>query len=415
MFIINKRMILFEIFVVILFFCQFRLAQKQGYILLFLEIIIGFIYWIWNKRKIRMLSYPALIYFLFIIYRIVLSLLVSGGMVDNIKTILYKELGMFLLCVLLVQGCSRLPIIKRIRDFGVVVSILGCYELVTHSSIFLPYITVESRIYIQTLGTAKTRVQTIFMHPTICGVFMIITWFCVLFIPYKKNWKNYLSKFFVFLCLLGTQSRSCWIAFFVVNVLYMWKNYKTNKIYLNKNHFFHICIFLIFTVILAFIFREYIIKVFQTVVKRWLDGMDSNNAGNYNRVTMIKMGLHEWGNLDILRKIFGAGNGYAYQLLLSNPIRGWRGAVDNQYLTVLLDFGLVGFFLLIFLAGYIFIKTIRSSDSTYQFFGLCLLSMFISGFFYEMFSWITVTLLFCLFISILEQKIILCNMERDNI
>ena len=63
MFIINKRMILFEIFVVILFFCQFRLAQKQGYILLFLEIIIGFIYWIWNKRKIRMLSYPALIYF----------------------------------------------------------------------------------------------------------------------------------------------------------------------------------------------------------------------------------------------------------------------------------------------------------------------------------------------------------------
>ena len=103
-------------------------------------------------------------------------------------------------------------------------------------------------------------------------------------------------------------------------------------------------------------------------------------------------------------KSFGSGNGYAYDFLLTHPIRGWNGAVDNQYLTVLMDFGLVGIVFLFSLIYYAFKKTISSENEINQLCALCLLAMFISGFFYEMFSWIFVTLLFCLFFCILEKN-----------
>lgn len=407
MLVINKRITLFELFVVVMLFCQFRMETRQGYILLFLEMGIGCIYWMWSTKKIKLCTPIWKIYLLFVVYRIAFSVLTSG---EGVRAIFYKELGMLFLCRLLFSSCSTIDIIKRVRDFGVINALLGCYEFFTHSSIFLPYLTVESRIYAQSLGTSKTRVQTIFMHPNICGVFMVVAWLCVLFIPYKKQWVNYLARVSIFLCLLGTQARSSWVSFVIVTAVYIVKISKGKIVRLKKSDIFWTCALICLVLSGVIFFNEYIWSIYQIVKERWLDGMNSNNAGNYNRVTMIKMGMQEWTELGIKEKIFGAGNRYAYKLLLRHPIRGWKGAVDNQYLTVLLDFGMVGFFMLLFLVGYAFKKSITNDDEISRLCGLCLLSMFISSFFYEMFSWITVTTLFCLFLCIIEQRI--C--ERDT-
>lgn len=400
MLIINRKIALFELFVVIMFFCQFRMEMRQGYILFFLEACIGCIYRLWNLKRLKRFTSLFLLYLLFIVYRIMVSLMVSG---EGIKSILYKELGLLFLCALLLTENSKVHVIKIVRNFGFINALLGCYEFFTHSSIFLPYITVKSRMFTQSLGTYKTRVQTVFMHPIICGVFMMVVWLCVLYFPYRKQWINYLARISIFLCLLGTQSRSSWIAFVIVNFLYLLKIRKGKNICLKRRNVVRICALIVVTLIIVIIFREYIWHVSQIVVNRWMAGMDSNDAGNYNRVTMIKMGIQEWMRLGIGEKVFGAGNGYAYTFLFNHPIRGWNGAVDNQYLTVLLDFGLVGFTMLMALVGYTLKKVITGYDEISQLCGLSLLSMFISGFFYEMFSWITVTLLFCLFLCILEQ------------
>lgn len=402
---INRRVFLFELFVIIMFFCQYRIARKQGYILFFLEISIGCICWLWSAKKNVSIPKVLLIYMSLVVYKIIITLIVSSGGMENAKNILYKELGMLFLCYFLIEECSGLAIIKRIREFGFFTSLLGCYEFVTHSNVFLRYITVESRMYIQTLGTAKTRVQTVFMHPTICGVFMMLSWLCILFIPYRKTWINYLAKFSIILCLLGTQSRSTWIAFVMINIFYIWKKYKGKNIHINKRTIFHICILGVIGLIISIFFIDSISGVVQVVVNRWLDGLDSNNGANYNRVTMIKMGIKEWMNLGVGRKIFGSGNGYAYRFLQNHPIRGWNGAVDNQYLTILMDFGLVGIVLLLSLTYYVFKKSVSSNNEIDQLCAMCLLAMFISGFFYEMFSWIFITLLFCLFFCILEKNI----------
>lgn len=402
---INKKIVLFEVFIIIMLFCQFRLAEKQGYILFPLEICIVCLFFFWNKRKLKVPTKAVLLYLFFIIYRIICSLIMSGGEINNIKSIFYKELGMLFVCWFLIEGYSKISIIKKIRNFGFVMAILGCYEFVTHSAVFMKVVAVESRMYMQiNIGTSSMRVRSIFLHPTICGVFMTLAWLCVLFMPYKKNWLNYLAKITIFLCLLGTQSRSNWIAFVIINLLYIWKKYKKKGISFEKKDIVRAVILLVTTLIIAIIFNEYIRNIYQLVINRWIAGLDSNNAGNYNRVTMIKMGLEEWINFGIPEKIFGAGSGYAKAFLLKHPIRGWNSAVDNQYLTVLLDFGLLGLIFFLCLAGYIFRKVMVDDNEINQLCGLSLLSMFISTFFYEMFPWITVTLIFSLFLCIIEKS-----------
>lgn len=407
MLIIKRKMALFELFTAILFFCQFRLAKKQGYILFPLEICIVCLYFFWNKRKLRVPSKPVLLYLFFIIYRIVFSLIMSENGIESVKAIFYKELGMLFLCWFLIEGYSQIDIITKIRNFGFIMAIFGCYEFITHSTVFMKFVTVESKMYMQAnLRTATMRVRSIFLHPTICGVFMTISWLCVLFVPYKKKWLNCMAKIIIFLCLLGTQSRSNWIAFVIINLLYIWKKYRKQRIFFEKKNIIRVILGVAFALIIGIIFNEFIMKIYQLVVNRWISGMDSNNAGNYNRVTMIKMGLKEWNNFEILEKIFGSGDGYANAFLLRNPIRGWNTAVDNQYLTVLLDFGLLGLILLLCLAGYIFRRVMIDSNEINQLCELGLLSMLISTFFYEMFPWITVTLIFSLF---------LCSIEKDSI
>lgn len=401
---INKKIVLFELFVVIMFICQFRLAEKQGYILFPLEICIVCLYFFWNKHKLRVPSTPILLYLFFIVYRIIFSFIMSGGDIKSVKALFYKELGMIFLCWFLTERYSSISIIRKIKNFGFIMSIFGCYEFVTHSAVFMKFITVESRMYMRVnLGTAEMRVRTVFLHPTICGVFMTLAWLCVLFIPYRKRWLNYVAKITIFLCLLGTQSRSNWIAFFIINLLYIWRKYKKKGISLEKRNIIQAAVLLILALIIAVIFNEYIKNIYQLVINRWIAGMDSNNAGNYNRVTMIKMGLQEWTNLGIPEKIFGSGSGYAKAFLLKHPIRGWSAAVDNQYLTVLLDFGLLGLILLLWIGGYIFKIVILDDNEIDQLCGLGLLSMFISAFFYEMFSWITITLMFSLFLSLIDK------------
>lgn len=411
---INKKILLFKLYVLIMFLCQFRLVRRQGYILLPAEVCIISLYFLENKRKLRIPSVSILLYLFFIIYRIIVSLILSESGMGNIKTIFYKELGILIMCWFLVEGHSRIDIIKEIRNFGLIMAIIGCYEFATRSTVFMKFVTAESKMYMQiNSGTAVMRVRSIFLHPTLCGVFMTVSWLCILFVPYKRKWFNSLAKIIVFLCLLGTQSRSNWIAFVVVNVLYLCGKRRKNRKYINKRHIVYMGICLILLFVTAIIFNEYIANIYQLVVKRCILAVDSNHAGNYNRVTMIKMGLAEWNNFKIKEKVFGAGNGYAMAFLHKHPIRGWNMAVDNQYLTVLLDFGLVGLFFLLGLIGYIIKVIITDYNQMSQLCGLCLLSMLISAFFYEMLSWIMVTLVLSLFLCLMDKERIKDKLWED--
>lgn len=406
----RKASIIFFFILIILF--QFRMAGKQGYIILPLEIFFGLIihgkkgnFFSHNRKEVD-------IYFFFIIYRILVTLFMQNGNIYLIKNIFYQELGMLFLCNIISQNIASFNFISFMRNAGFLLSGIGLYEFITKTSIFINFITVESRIIMQaTLGTASARVRTIFIHPIICAVYTTIFWLCLLYKPYKKKWVNVLAGGCMIFSLVGTQSRSSWISFFIVTVIFLIKKITYKKIVTRRKEIMSVILIIIILFLLSVFFRETIMNIVDVVVKRWTDGLNVNNSGNFNRVSMIKMGLNDWNTASFGRKICGGGFGYALKLLKSHSIRGWDIAVDNQYISILLDYGLVGLVSFLYLIFRILRKIFLTEKYTVQFWGLCILSMCISAFFYEMFSWITVTMLFCICLCMFDECI---NNEEEK-
>lgn len=387
-----------------MFFCQFRMPAKQGYLFLPLEMMLGGLFWIWNSEK-KQISFNAVsIYAALSIYRIILTFIMAGISFDNIKIIVYREVGMLFICYMYVSknSCCHY-IITVLRNIGFLISVLGCYEFITKSSLFTKFITVESRIYFQSVvGTSAARSSIIFIHPIICGVYETTFWLCTIFFPYKKAWMNYLAKIVILIALLGTQSRSSWVSFLIVNALYLWLKKDRKNIRIKESDFLIGILFLSVVSGIVVVNWRKICQEASVLLNRMLASFDSTHSGNYNRMTMIKVGLTEWKNADLAEKLFGFGNGYALSYLKAHSIKGWSTAVDNQYLTILLDNGLIGLLILLALIIYVFNKIRCCNNKIKQLSGFVIISMFISGFFYEMFTWITVTFLFCLFIGMLE-------------
>ena len=58
-------------------------------------------------------------------------------------------------------------------------------------------------------------------------------------------------------------------------------------------------------------------------------------------------GIERYLTLSFGGKLFGKGSGAAFSLLQNNSINGWTTAVDNTYISTLLDYGFIGLFFLI--------------------------------------------------------------------
>ncbi len=403
---ISKKRILFIFFIVVLYICQFRVALHQGYIIFPLEVILIFFMWMWSSKQKKILYKLTWIYILFILYRL-MSVFFSEGPLGSVKLLIYSEFGMLLLCHFFVKDIMGGEIIKFIRNVGVVLSILGVYEFVTHSSIFVNLISVESKVFIvSSLGSSSARIRTIFMHPVICGVYTVIFWLAVLYFPYKNKWINYTAKVAIIISLLGTQSRSSWLSFVIVNIMFLLLKKKLLIMKVSKNFIYQFLFIILVSFIGIIFFKNAFAQEIEVLSSRLFNMFNTEHIGVYNRLGMITLGIRTWISSGLLNKLFGNGRDFAINLLKRNPIRGWSVAVDNQYVTILLDYGLVGILFFILLLVRVTLYTIKNDNPVNRCCGLAILSMFISAFFYDMFTWITITFIFCLLI---------CVMQDDNV
>lgn len=400
-----KRIIIY-FFVIVLVLLQFRMATKQGYILLPMEIAIALLFFVWNGRVKIPLNKKGLLFtwVLFLIYILGVSVLIDGIRISAYQNIIYKCAGMTIMAYFVSMYMNYEETLRIIRNIGGILSLLGVVECITKRSLFLQFITVESRQYmVAQLGTSAARVRLIFIQPVICAVFMVFFWLSLLYSPFKNKILNMFFGLSIIISILGTQSRSSWIAFICVTLLALKKRIKTYQF--KKNDFYGGIILLILCIVVIYSNWERLHAVFNLWWMRWVTGLNVTNASNYNRVTMIRNGLSDWMRASFIQKLFGGGASYAIDYLKDYAIRGWNTAVDNQYLTILMNFGLVGEVLFLYLAYKICIITLKSKNSKIEFWGLACISMFISTFFYEMLSWTMITMLFTLSICMLEKEI----------
>lgn len=399
-----KKLIIY-FFVIVLILLQFRMATKQGYVLLPMEIAIALLFFIWsgrgripwNKNKL------LLTWGLFLIYILGVSVLIDGIRISAYQSIIYKCAGMTIMAYFVAASINHEEMLRSVRNIGSVLSLLGVVECVTKQSLFLKYITVESRQYMVTqLGTSAARVRLIFIQPIICAVFMVFFWLSLLYRPFKSKVLNFVFGISIIISILGTQSRSSWIAFVCVTLIAFRKKIKVHQF--RKKDFYGGAILLILCVVIIYFNWERLYVAFNFWWTRWITGLNITNASNYNRVTMIRNGLNDWMQAGFIQKIFGGGATYAIDYLKNHVIRGWETAVDNQYLTILMNFGLVGEALFLHLVYKICIITLKARNFKVEFWGLTCISMFISTFFYEMLSWTMITMLFSISLCMLEKE-----------
>ncbi len=351
-----------------------------------------------TKRKLK--SKCLYLYLVFIAYRLFCSWKVNGGITGEARVVVFVELGLIFVIYMIMNYDNVHVIMRIVRELGSINAVLSVFEYFFKRNIFMKYITVAARMYMKrSMGTPAWRVRTFLIHPIICAVFITATWVVLLYIPYRRKWLNYVIKGCMLLGLIGTKSRSSWIAFLIVNILYLLiKMIKSNTLLTNRNQLYRIILIIVMMLVLAICFEDRVIKMISGVISRWMLSFDWKDSGNYNRVEMIKMGLDRWREATWSVKLFGNGPNYAIELLTSHAIRGWKNAVDNTYLTVLLNYGLIGLVMFVMILCISIYNMFTARNEIVELSALGMISIYSSAFFYDVFSWFSVMAFFCLFL-----------------
>lgn len=296
-------------------------------------------------------------------------------------------------CYFIVSRCDAKKILRGFQYGSIPFLIWGIVEFIQRDN---PIRQIFAAIYFYgdwDVETSMYRIRTLFYHPIIYGVFQVVIWCIFLYFPFKNKVADIVCKLLVILNLLATQSRSSWVSFAVVNVFYIlvWavalirkkeefpKATKSDKVIYGV---------MSSGAVAALIWKWDFVLAQIAVLKQRMAGVFTLNielSSNPVRLINIRNVFNFVKELDNPPAVmFGHGYGYDKLYMQEHPVYGWSDAVDNQYLTNLLDYGVAGFVLFLLLVAVLVVKYVKYGRQ--QIYGACILaalSFLVSTFFYE--------------------------------
>ncbi|HJG16233.1 MAG TPA: O-antigen ligase family protein [Ligilactobacillus salivarius] len=281
--------------------------------------------------------------------------------------------------------CNRKFFLKLIRNFLTVVCVLGIYEIITKNQIYLNLITSEDAIKtFQIFGSSFSgfyRLTLFFYHPIFYGVLLNILIAILIYMPFKNTLLQCSALIIAIINLIFTQSRSSWLAFVLILIVFIFKEHKINNKETVIKFLFGLLISLFIMVLILNLFSNFKNTILNLIQNRLLGFGDYQNNVGGARISNLSLLSYP---TSILARIFGGGDNYALSLLKAHPtLNGWEDAVDNQYLTFLLDYGVIGLIIFGILIWLIIKQLYKSNDSINNAILLALISVIISGAFYE--------------------------------
>ena len=392
---INIRMFLFLIFVMFIAYSRYQKSENVGDLMVAVEGSLILVALFLKRSEIRTVSYAFVIYVLSVISRLAQSYYLTRGIEGEAKVMVYRELGTALFLALIIANDSKEKFYLLLRNVGIFNAFAGCVEFFTRSCWFSRFITLANHQYMfQNAGTERWRVRTMFLHPLVCAVFTLVTWVILIYMPCRNKWIQILSQIAVIICLIGTKARSSWISLAVVCMMIFFVRQIKGKIELSREFIYRMGLAAVLIILLIVFFGDSIANLFEVVLNRLVSAMSIKDVGHYNRVTMFKFGLEEFNKAPMKNKLLGFGPDYAINMLKAHPIRGWNKAVDNTYVTLLLNYGLLGLLLHLTVLFYSIRNMFKTKSMISEMCAIGVISIFISAFFYEMYSWFTVTVCF---------------------
>lgn len=282
---------------------------------------------------------------------------------------------------------------KMILSIIVISALYGIIEALVSYNVFEQYFAAD---YIRGYyGTALYRIASIFMHPIACGqVFLIGFWLAVFF--YDK-WKRVSCLIIIALGIYYTKSRSIWgglvfsiAILMIVKMIEFPSKHRIQKRKLIYIPFTMVCIYFLYKIGM---FDTIINSIYERILAA--SGSTSELARQSMSIYTLNYMIHD---ASVLQKMFGYGMDSSKSWIYkSGAFVRTYDAIDNSYLTVMYEFGLVGLLTLVILIIRKVIECFYKNKSTTKLKSASIMAIVacaIPFYFYDFYGWLPIYILF---------------------
>ena len=199
--------------------------------------------------------------------------------------------------------------------------------------------------------------------------------------------------------LLCTKTRMAMIAVVISAIIYLIKSDKLSeflrgKVNYTKNSLIYLVIIFLLATVCVGVFHAKIEEFVDSIVYRIIQMFTGSEQGI--RLGVIANYFTGLGENSVLEIIFGKGTGYASSYMIENPIYywnemgdkvAWAETTDNMYITILMNYGVVGFLLFLRVLISAIKRIINEIDKNTLFGCSGLIAIFFDLFFFEGLYW----------------------------
>lgn len=353
---------------------------------------------------------PFSIYYRFYTYYLLIFMIISGGLVviqkpilrikrENtilsfwyiylilslLSTVIFKQynylsavllgIGITIVVYLLTINWDKDYFFKGFKKIVCLIGIITIVGVILKKDVFIFVRQGNPSIDIFTNGNAA-----IFEYRHYYGVVLIAAFLIDLVYPFKNKIINFLVLCIIGINIILTYTRSTWLSLGVVVILYLLKNFKWSKL-LNTNNFLKTFLYVTIVIIVILWFYKSFQSVIDNIVLRLSNIGEGYGVRSYSISSGTKFIFDNWEQYLLL----GGGNGFALEWLKSNPygLVRWTTAVDVQYVSTLMDVGILGFGSLIGIL-IMTVKTLITTKDKNQILGtLFLISLFVNMWYFD--------------------------------
>lgn len=303
-------------------------------------------------------------------------------------------------------------ILKLFYILSLILSYLSLIGYVLGIDIFAP-IKLNSD-YLSIDLSIGGGISTIFEFRHYYAAFLTIALFYLFYFPSKSFWKNFLNFVALSLNLLLTYTRNSWIACIVCILFIIARNGQWN-FKIGRNYAILGIVALVSVLLLGLCFSGVLIPVFQNVFSRFTLIFENDTTTDILGARGYSI---QYGTKYILKHlkyfILGGGSQFAIEWLKNNPYYYWTSAIDNQYVTIFMNQGIVGI-ILFFKVIAETVRIFREDDTKLlQLISISVISLFISMMFFEILGIAkSIYVLFLILISGLNQYVYSDKKQSD--
>ena len=288
--------------------------------------------------------------------------------------------------------------IKNIKNIMVLFCIYGILEALTCRNYLAEFLGFENMsIYRNEVTTFLTyRVKTLFVHSIVYGNILLIALGILFF--YERNVKTFKWQFFLItINIFFTKSRSVWLVFLIEIFIMFYFYRKENK---DTKKYVYLIMFLLTVLFVVLLLMQLGINILPiTMITNRFEAL--NGSDSYTqRAGVVPVLINEFKNANILHKIIGFGAHSSKIFMLSHRISIANfGTVDNEWLSVFFDFGLVGVIsmCLIFLTN--LKRLFLNANNKYKMITMAIVTTLLMFLFYDGLTWFVVYYLLFLLIG----------------